>query len=166
MWRIAGLLVFLATSASADVYRWVDAKGTVNYSNEAPPRGVSATKLPIEAKAGVPSADNQECYSVRCQAERMEERIARREEAEARDAAQRAATAPPRPHGLEFRKYISIQRGMSEGELIAIAGTPDLLFRDRSYRSYTWLPIPGDPFTTTVTLISGRVHDIERVRRF
>jgi uncharacterized protein DUF4124 len=166
MWRIAWLLVFLSSAAAADVYRWVDAKGTVHYSNETPPPGVNATKLPIDEKAGPPAADSRECYSVRCQGERMEERIARREEADARDAAQRAATAPPRPHGLEFRKYISIQRGMSEGELIAVAGVPDLLFRDRSYKTYAWLPIPGDPFTTTVTLVSGRVHDIERVRKF
>ena len=166
MWRIAWLLFFFSVTATADVYRWVDEKGTVHYSNEAPPPGVSATKLPIDAKAGPPSADSQDCYSVRCQGERMEERIARRDEANARAAAERAATAPPRPHGLEFRKYISIQRGMSEGELISIAGAPDLLFRDRISKTYTWLPIPGDPFTTTVTLVSGRVHDIERVRKF
>lgn len=166
MWRIAWLAFFFSAVAAADVYRWVDRNGTVHYSNEAPPAGVRATKVPIEAKAGPPSADSEECYSVRCQGERMEERLARRTEADARAAAERAASAPPRPHGLEFRRYISIQRGMSEGELIAIAGAPDLLFRDRVSKTYTWLPIPGDPFTTTITLISGRVHDIERVRKF
>ena len=166
MRRIAWLLALVAAGAAADVYRWVDASGTVHYSSDAPPAGVRATKLPIATAAGPTSADPRECYTVRCQGERMEERLARREEADARDAAQRAATTPPRPHGLEFRKYISIQRGMSEGELIAIAGPPDLLFRDRVSRTYTWLPIPGDPFTTTVTLLAGRVQDIERVRKF
>jgi uncharacterized protein DUF4124 len=166
MRRIAWLLAFVSAGAAADVYRWVDASGTVHYASEAPPAGVSATKLPIDTKARRPSADTRECYTVRCQGERMEERLARREEADARDAAQRAATAPPRPHGLDFRKYVSLQRGMSEGELIAIAGAPDLLFRDRVSRTYTWLPTPGDPFTTTVTLLAGRIHDIERVRKF
>ena len=35
---LAGVLLFLAFPAvAADVYRWVDEKGTVHYSNEAPP---------------------------------------------------------------------------------------------------------------------------------
>src|SRR2546421_5449952 len=117
---IALVLALFSASAAAQVYRWVDKSGTVHYSNEQPPADVKATQLPIDAKAGPPSADSQECYSVRCQGERMEERIARRDAAELR--AEHVAATPPRPRGLEFRKYISIQRGMSEGELLAIAG--------------------------------------------
>jgi hypothetical protein len=127
---------------------------------------VKPTIVDIDAKSGPPSADSRECHTVRCQGERMEERMARREEAEARAAAQRAAAAPPPVRGLEFRKYLWIQRGMSEGELVGLAGTPDLMFQDRSFRTYTWLPTPADPFTTTVTLVRGRVNEIERVRKF
>src|SRR3954467_11816314 len=123
----AVLFLFCATLAHAEVYRWVDAKGTVHYSNEKPPAGVKATVVNIDAKTGPPSADSQDCYTVRCQGERLEQRLARREELEAKDAAQRAAAAPKPARGLEFRKYISIQRGMSEGELLGIAGEPDLL---------------------------------------
>jgi hypothetical protein len=97
---------------------------------------------------------------------RMEERLARREAAEARASAERTALTPPPPRGLEFRKYVSIQRGMSEGEMLTIAGPPDLLFRDFSYHTYTYLPIVGDPFITTITVVSGRVREIERVRKF
>jgi hypothetical protein len=168
-WLLAVLLaplLALPLPAAAQVYRWKDAAGTVHYSNEPPPKGVSATQLDIDAKPGAPSPDTQECYTVRCQGERMEARLAARDAAEARAQAEREAAAPYRPHGLEFRKYISIQRGMSEGELVAIAGAPDLLFRDYSFRTYTWLPTPADPFTTTVTLVSGRVSEIERVRKF
>ena len=163
---IALVLALFSASAAAQVYRWVDKSGTVHYSNEQPPADVKATQLPIDAKAGPPSADSQECYSVRCQGERMEERIARRDAADARASAERAAATPPRPRGLEFRKYISIQRGMSEGEFLAIAGAPDVLFRDFTSRTYTYLPIAGDPFTTSVTVVSRRVHEIERVRKF
>ena len=44
--------------------------------------------------------------------------------------------------GLEFRKYISIQRGMTEGELLSIAGVPDLRSRDHFFSSdaYTYMP--------------------------
>jgi hypothetical protein len=165
------VLVFAAflivnTDVAAQVYRWVDKGGTVHYSNGSPPPGVKPTIVDIEAKSGPPSADSQECHTVRCQGERMEERMARREDAEARAAAQRAAAAPPPVRGLEFRKYLWIQRGMSEGELVGLAGTPDLMFQDRSLRTYTWLPTPADPFTTTVTLLRGRVSEIERVRKF
>ncbi len=43
-----------------------------------------------------------------------------------RIAAERAAAAPKPARGLEFRKYISIQRGITEGELLGIADEPDL----------------------------------------
>jgi hypothetical protein len=161
---LVALLLLAPLAAAAQVYRWVD-RGTVHYSNEPPPKGLKATTLPIDARPG-PAPQSQECYTVRCQGERMEARLAEREVAEARASAERAAAAPPQPRGLDFRKYVSIQRGMSEGELLAVAGSPDLLFRDFSFRTYTWLPTPADPFTTTVTVVSGRVSEIERVRRF
>jgi hypothetical protein len=165
------LALFAAGSASAQVYRWVDANGRVHYSNDTPPPGANAKKLDIDARPGPVSPDTQECYTLRCQGERMEERVARRDETDARITAQRVATTPPavssqKARGLEFRKYISIQRGMSEGELVGIAGAPDLLSRERGSKTYTYLPIVGDPFTTTIVLVSGRVREIERVRQF
>ncbi len=33
-------------------------------------------------------------------------------------------------------------------------------------KTYTYLPVPGDPFTTTITLVGGRVSELERVRKF
>jgi len=172
------LLLLFAATVQAQVYRWVDAKGTVHYSNSPPPSGVSATKLDIDAKPGAPAPDSKECYTVRCQGERMEQRIRRRDEADARAAAERAANAPKPVRGLEFRKYISIQRGMSEGELLSIAGEPDFSVsqgatpvgrRGRGgfeVRTWTYLPTSADPFTTTVTLVGSRVGEVERVRKF
>jgi hypothetical protein len=78
---------------------------------------------------------------------------------------------------------------MTEGEVLGIAGDPDLLVdqglaisapttvqtgRDLrgaartalALRTYTYLPTPGDPFTTTITLVGGRVSEIERIRKF
>jgi hypothetical protein len=161
------VLMALAAPAAAQVYRWVDEKGTVHYSNATPPAGVKATVIDKEAKAGPPSPESKECYTVRCQGERMEQRLARREEIETRLAAERAAAAPPRPRGLDFRAYISLRRGMSEGEMLTYAGAPDLLFADVfSDRTYVYLPTVPDPFTTTVVVIGGRISGIERVRKF
>lgn len=160
-------LLAAATNASAQIYRWVDEKGTVHYSNSAPPNGAKAKVIDVDAKAGPPSPESAECYTVRCQGERLEQRLARREELELRDAAERAAAAPPRARGLDFRKYISLQRGMSEGEFISIAGAPDILSHEGYHgRSYIYLPTSADPFTTTVFIGGGRIRGIERVRKF
>lgn len=156
-----------AAPAWAEVYRWVDEKGTVNYSNEAPPQGAKAVKIDIDAQPGPPSADSAECYTVRCQGERLEARLALREQIEARLAAERAAATPKPPRGLDFRKYVSIRRGITEGELLGVAGEPDMLVWDAHFlKTYTYFPTPADPFTTTITVVRGRVSEIERERRF
>jgi hypothetical protein len=166
--RTVMLVFMLCTSfaASAQVYRWVDEKGRVHYSNDTPPPGVRATTLNIHAQPGPAAPDTAECYTVRCQGERMEQRIARRDVLDTQLAAERAALSPPAVRGLEFRKYISIRHGMTEGELLGLAGEPDLRTRDRSLRTYTYMPTPADPFTTTITLVRGRVSEVERIRKF
>jgi hypothetical protein len=164
---LALLFVAFSACAGAQVYRWVDAKGTVHYSSEKPPADVKATELNIDAKAGPASPDTLDCYTVRCQGERLEQRLARREQLLAQDVALRAAAAPPQPHGLEFRKYISIQRGMTESEMLVIAGAPDLSVRDGwAIRTYTYLPTVGDPFTTIISVVNGRVSGLDRIRKF
>ena len=183
------LLLFAAVPASAQIYRWVDANGQVNFSNTAPPKGVNATVVDPSAKEGTPASDSSECYTIRCQGERMEERQRKRDAETERMAAERAAAAPKQYRGLEFRRYISIQRGMTEGELLGIAGEPDLKADQgvaisapttvqgsrnvvtaarAGLRMVTWtyMPTPADPFTTSVTLVGGRVSEIERVRKF
>ena len=178
-----------AVSAAAQIYRWTDAQGRVHFSNVSPPQGVRATVLDPNPREAAPGPESQECYTIRCQGERLERRQAQRDELEARLAAERAAAAPKPSRGLEFRKYVSIQRGMSEGELLGIAGEPDLSADQgiaiaapgtvqtgpntrgpaRSglrMKTYTYLPTSADPFTTTITLVGGRVSEIERVRKF
>jgi hypothetical protein len=184
-------LVFLcaAANASAQIYRWVDANGRVHYSNTTPPKGANATVVDPNAMEAPPSADSTECYTVRCQGERMEERERKRQAEDARIAAERIAAAPRQYRGLDFRNYVRIQRGMSEGELLGIAGEPDLKADQgvaisapitvqfgRNFstaartglvmKTYTYLPTSGDPFTTTITLVGGRVSELERVRKF
>ena len=183
------LLMGFSLGAPAQIYRWVDANGRVNFSNTAPPQGVKSTVVDAGAKEGAPAVQSAECYTIRCQGERMEERERKREADLAKAAAERAVAEPKRARGLEFRKYISITRGMSEGEVLGIAGEPDLLADqgiaiaapstvqvNRNFRAaateglrmvtYTYLPIPGDPYTTTITLVGGRVSEMERVRKF
>ena len=183
------LLMGFSFATSAQIYRWTDAQGRTNFSNSPPPSGTQATVVDANAKEGPPSPDTAECYTIRCQGERMEERERRRAADDAKFTAERAAAEATRVKGLEFRKYLSIQRGMTEGELLGIAGEPDLkadqgvaisapmtVQGSRNLvtaaraglimKTYTYLPISGDPFTTTITLVGGRVSEIERIRKF
>jgi len=193
-WIVALLLAAAAGSAPAQIYRWTDASGRVHFSNTEPPPGTKAVVVDPNARQVPPGPESAECYTIRCQGERMEERNRKRESEQARTAAERealerTAAVPRQPRGLEFRKYVSIQRGMTEGELLVIAGEPDLKSDqggaftapstvpvDRNFSTaaiegrrtiiYTYLPTPADPFTTTITLIGGRVSDLDRARKF
>jgi hypothetical protein len=89
-------------------------------------------------------------------------------------------TAPvPAARGLDFHTYLSLQRGMTEGEVLGNAGPPDLqadqgvVFSAQGHarsalavRTYTYLPTTADPQTTTITFAGGRVTDIRRDRKF
>ena len=92
-------------AAPAQIYRWTDAQGRVNFSNGAPPQGVQAVIVDANAKEGPPSAESTECNTIRCQGECMEERERKREAELAKESAQRAVAEPRRPRGLELRNY-------------------------------------------------------------
>ena len=79
--------------------------------------------------------------------------------------------------GLDYRAYLSLERGMTEGQVLSIAGPPDLLtdqgfvFSEQNstqqvrgpeatalaVKTYTYLPTSADPYATTITLVGGRV---------
>jgi len=80
--------------------------------------------------------------------------------------------------GLDFTSFIRLERGMTEGQVIGIAGRPDLR-TDQGFaqpagsagntlvvKTYTYLPTSADPYTTTITLVGGRVTDIQRDATF
>ena len=61
-------------------------------------------ELPFSVTSpSAPVAESAECYTVRCQGERLEQRLARREQVEARLSAERTAATPRTPKGLPPR---------------------------------------------------------------
>jgi hypothetical protein len=76
------------------------------------------------------------------------------------DRPRRAET--PRPGNPADRKHL--RAGMSEGEVVARIGPPDLTTgKGRRLARWTWMPAPGDPDTITVVLFDvGRIVEIER----
>jgi hypothetical protein len=130
------LAALIALPAWADVYRWVDEKGVVNYSNEPPPAGIQATKLDFAPPS---------------------ERL----------VIQRVAQTSKPPRGLEYRKYAALRRGLKESELLNIAGEPDLVRWDSKFaKTYLYLATEAEPFTTAITVVRGRVEEIERFNKY
>jgi hypothetical protein len=60
------------------------------------------------------------------------------------------------------RRHLRV--GMSEGEVMARVGPPDLTTgKGRKQSRWTWMPVPGDPDTITVVLFeTGRAIEVER----
>jgi hypothetical protein len=80
------------------------------------------------------------------------------------------------PRGMDFRTYLSIQQGMTEGQVLGIAGAPDLQADQGvafsgprsgqrtalSLRTYTYLPTAADPYATTLTFVGGQLTEVRR----
>lgn len=70
--------------------------------------------------------------------------------------------------GMSFEVFIRLEYGMTEGELVLRAGKPDHFSVDNpreGLKSYYYFPTLANPFLTTVSLRSGRIVNIERVRK-
>ena len=79
-----------------------------------------------------------------------------------------AGAAEEAPRGMAFEVYIRLEHGMTEGELVLRAGKPDHQVLDNirdGLKSYYYFPTLANPLLTTVTLRSGRIENIERVRK-
>ena len=79
-----------------------------------------------------------------------------------------AFAAEAQPRGMAFDVYIRLELGMTEGELVLRAGKPDHQAVDNpreGLKSYYYFPTVSNPFLTTISLRSGRIANIERVRK-
>lgn len=77
-----------------------------------------------------------------------------------------AAEEPPR--GMAFEVYIRLEHGMTEGDLLLRAGKPDHRSNDgirEGLKTFYYYPTSVNPHLTTITLRSGRIVNIERIRR-
>ena len=155
---IAVLIGFLACMpAAAQTSKWVDEHGVTTYGTKPPP-GRAAQAVDTRTRNTIDTAD-----------------VAKREADE-----KRYAVAPPAPppavvapgvqvRGMAFDTYIRLDRGMSEGEVISRAGTPDYVAfvggPEIATKAFYYYPTGSDPFTTVVTLRGGRIDHIERTKK-
>jgi hypothetical protein len=71
---------------------------------------------------------------------------------------------------LEFDKFIKLETGMNEGQVLQIAGAPDYVTVESHYpvtvKSYYYLGDREVPFTTRIIFSGGTVFSIERDKVF
>jgi hypothetical protein len=146
------LLSLSAACVAAEAYKWVDEKGVTNYG-EKPPASRPATPVNTHPGAIIESSRFEKSAPL---------------ERPVRPASEAQPTGSAGPRGMEFSVFVQLHRGMSEGELLQRAGKPDHVTLEsfEIQKTYYYFPTPGNPYTTAVTLRSGRISEIERVRRF
>jgi hypothetical protein len=82
----------------------------------------------------------------------------------AKDARTANPAKPDKPKG-DASERRHAHAGMSDGEVLARLGTPDMTAgrTNQKQARWTWLPAPGDPDTiTTLILVDGVVTGVER----
>lgn len=71
---------------------------------------------------------------------------------------------------LDLQTYAKLRSGMNEGQVLEIAGKPDMVTVDSErpviVKSYYYLPSDNEPTTTRVIFSAGTVTDIQRDRKF
>jgi hypothetical protein len=78
---------------------------------------------------------------------------------------EKARSAPAAKAGGAPAERRHVHSGMTEGEVLARLGSPDVTSgaKNAKQRRWTWLPVEGDPETiTTLTLADGVVTNVER----
>ncbi len=79
--------------------------------------------------------------------------------------AKAAKTSKPDKTKGDASERRHVHTGMTEGEVLARLGTPDVTSRGKNQKQarWTWLPADGDPDTVTIlVLVDGVVAEVER----
>jgi hypothetical protein len=158
-WMLCLALGVGMPAAAQTAYRWTDEKGVTHY-DEKPPAGRPSRPVDMQPSGPVGSVPAPQ---------------QRRREADARIEAQVAPSAPPPApvavvRGMDFKTFVRLQVGMTEGELLLRAGRPDHATVENVQgdivKTFYYYPTKEDPFLTVITLRGGRVASIERERKF
>lgn len=159
---IGVLIAFYAGGClAADAYKWVDEKGVTNYG-EKPPKSRAAEPVNTNPSAIIESGSQ---FSHNPVDERRYTDLPPLRESRAGPPVPRAMAA----RGMEFDVFIRLQTGMTEGELLLRAGPPDYQGAESAFYdvvNYYYFPTIANPYTTVVKVRSGRIADLERIKKF
>jgi hypothetical protein len=159
---LIGILFAFCTSGcfAADAYKWVDDKGITNYGEKPP---ASGSAKPVNTNPGAIIEGGSQ-YGQKPAYE------------EGRPAplppgappVGRPAPGPAAARGMDFDVFIRLQAGMTEGELLLRAGPPDYQGAENAYYdvvNYYYFPTIANPYTTVVKVRSGRIANLERIKK-
>ncbi len=163
--RAGAALALDAPAADADHYKCRGANGTPIYQDSACPAGTelrdfqadppSVSVVPFEKPPAPPPATGRKSTSKSSPGEAKSSRRA--------STVVRNGKADPNANAGERR---FLHRGMSEAEVLARIGPPDVKSGSPSGKGggrWSYLPQPNDPqMITTLTFAHGEVSDIER----
>jgi hypothetical protein len=163
--QLFGLLIAVAAGAcfAAETYKWVDENGVVNYG-EKPPGGRPSRLVDTNLSGTIETGGRYD--------QRPDAGKGRQAEGEHRPriiAVPLPAPALSSVRGMDFDTFIRLQRGMTEGELLVRAGRADHETVDNLYdydRTLYYFPTIANPYTTVVKLRSGRIAQLDRVKKF
>ncbi|MBK6804719.1 MAG: hypothetical protein IPG84_07560 [Betaproteobacteria bacterium] len=146
------ILTGVAEPAGAAIHKCAGADGATSYQDR--PCGPSATPADFDGTIAPMSVLPSPPTGATVVRREPPARAARAERAR-RPETQRPGNPADRKH---------LRAGMSEGEVVARIGPPDLTTgKGRRLARWTWMPVPGDPDTITVVLFDvGRIVEIER----
>ena len=158
---LATVVLLLPIPARADVYKCAGADGTPIYQESPCPKGTQLRDFQADPPqlSVIPGGTALDPGVVR--APRADERAAGNGKA-ARTAKNEASAPGGRGDPAERRH---VRAGMTEGEVLARLGAPDVTTGARPTQSgrWTYLPTDGDPDTiTTLTFADGKVTKVER----
>ena len=158
------LCVALAAGSclAADAYKWVDDKGVTNYGEKAP-----------ESRAATPVNTNPSAI-IEGGSQFSQKPMDERRFADLPPPPRELRAGPPAPQamaarGMDFDVFIRLQAGMTEGELLLRAGPPDHQGAESAYYdvvNYYYFPTVANPYTTVVKVRSGRIANLERIKKF
>jgi hypothetical protein len=144
-------------AAFADVYKCAGTGGVPIYQEEPCPKGKELRNFQVDP----PEITVLPAPEFTNPGTKRTERNAARSNATAKEA---KAPKPSTPAGhAEERKHV--RSGMSEAEVIARLGQPDVTSGNKKSKGarWTYLPAPGDPDTiTSLTFANGVVTNVER----
>lgn len=164
---------FAGVAAAEQFYKWVDKSGVTHYSTARPKN--QSFQVVDGSPAGYVDVIGgpKECYTVRCQYERVRAEWVQDQGQRLADAqlaaAQRVSSKPARGMSLDTFRMLSID--IPEGEVLWRAGPPDYesnQFLSSGYLGKTWyyFPTVGEAFLTVIEIQGGTVFSLNRTRQF
>ena len=99
---------------------------------------------------------------------RLERELEREARIEARREAKAEVNSQPASRGLSLNRFSRIRNGMSEAEVLALAGDPDSVVIDADdgpiQKSYYYVKRGNNPIVSRIQFTRGRVFRTERVQ--